>query len=281
MRVFFSYPFRREGGILSFILKDPKLLQKELGNQIGELNAEMKRIIESVNLYLAFNAIRYNIPLAFLHHEEVLKFDERKEEDIKKALQELKRLIDKLMNRRIEREDNNIRITYRPLDHRKILSIYLTQALGTSIFRFWKEEFKPLIVYDTDGKWVDIRKLLKLFREVYARLNFNLNSRFLERDVVEICSFKNNPKLKEGPKRLTELLKNKRENQRGKGKNNEKRREALIVFSDIKRNFFAHSGFLREITLVKKINDTMLVKWEPAKNITFNTIKEWLKRPES
>ncbi|MFN3384504.1 MAG: TM1812 family CRISPR-associated protein, partial [Archaeoglobaceae archaeon] len=98
---------------------------------------------------------------------------------------------------------------------------------------------------------------------VYKNVGLDLNSVFLERDITEIeDATKNRERLEWRP--LIKLYK-------------EKVRE-MGGSKDKKRNFFAHSGFLKEYTEIKVSNREIYLRWNSEK---IEEIKKWLLRPKS
>ena len=275
VKAFFSYPMKEGIKLLDLFAGEAK----EEGKNIIESSKTIKRmyneIKQAVDLRAEFNAVLYNVPLAFLHGSDVLRVGSLSEDEINNVFQELEDLIKELRNRRcrLVNEERVIEVEYTPLNHRNIANILLTQALSISIYNFYKNEFTKIIFNDTDGKWIKIDDMLETFSKVYKNLGLYLNIRFLEREIKILKQYKDSKKFEEKNPISLRDLKNKNSN-----KETETKREVQKP-TDPKRNFFAHCGILDNITLVKKIKGELFIRWKLDSNRR-EEIKIWLLKPE-
>jgi len=247
-KAFFSLPIK------SFddknILTNNEPLFKFITNKFGataELLDEfidIKRRINTIlgNLETAFNSILKNIPLAF-YNSELISLDE--------CIEILEKDFIKFLNEITKKElipNNNIYIIDRPEINIIIISnIFFAFSLYKS-FQQFKNKLSKI------GTMEDIKTN---FLDLYENQNLNLvtNKFFLERDLADIEDLCNSEEFK-GEKLLKEL-----KEQGGS--------------SDIKRNFFAHSGFISDWTYVRKENNQIYLRWEPSQ---LNRIKDLINK---
>ena len=194
------------------------------------------------NLETAFNSILKNIPLAF-YNSELISLDE--------CIEILEKDFIKFLNEITKKElipNNNIYIIDRPEINIIIISnIFFAFSLYKS-FQQFKNKLSKI------GTMEDIKTN---FLDLYENQNLNLvtNKFFLERDLADIEDLCNSEEFK-GEKLLKEL-----KEQGGS--------------SDIKRNFFAHSGFISDWTYVRKENNQIYLRWEPSQ---LNRIKDLINK---
>ena len=244
VKAFFSLPTSNPKGICMDRDKRRELHEK-YGRFLDELSKDLKI------LKVAFNAIKYNIPLVF-YHPEILDLDidtKDKEDKLLNVLEELEE------SREIITDGNTLIVTRIVLDSTNVVNTFFAIAMLSSVIDFWKEKIdKP-----------ELDSILETFKELYKNLGLDVNSRFLEGDIMEI---KELTKGLDGEKLLLELY--------AKDSDDQKPRESR----DQKRNFFAHSGLLREITIVRKEGDKILLRYDlelmKKKNIN---IRKWLLNP--
>ncbi len=244
VKAFFSLPTSNPKGICMDRDKRRELHEK-YGRFLDELSKDL-RILK-----MAFNAIKYNIPLVF-YHSEILDLDidtKNKEDKLLNVLEEIEE------SREIITDGNTLTVTRVVLDSTNVVNTFFAIAMLSSVIDFWKEKIdKP-----------ELDSILKTFKELYKNLGLDVNSRFLERDIGEI---KELTKDLDGEKLLLELY--------AKDSDDQKPRESR----DRKRNFFAHSGLLREITMVRKEGDKILLRYDlklmNKKNVN---IRKWLLNP--
>jgi len=173
---------------------------------------ELSRIMKT--LRMAFNAIKYNVPLVF-YHPNILNLDI----DVERIVNNLLEIVEEIEERVVM---DNLTVIRNVLRCDDIVNTFFAISILYSIVEFWREKIS--------GRSPDLDEILRTFKEIYKNLGLDVNSRFLERDVEYI---REKSKDFEGEILLLELL-------------------GCKESRDRKRNFFAHSGFLSEITKVKK-----------------------------
>ncbi|MFQ6127125.1 MAG: TM1812 family CRISPR-associated protein, partial [Candidatus Heimdallarchaeota archaeon] len=216
-------------------------LKGELGRR---LSSDVKLIHELVEqTKVAFNAIKYNAPLA-IFHDEVVKF----EHDPKEGLEALKRVLEAFENEgRVKLDDKIVRSERLRVDKSEVVGVLLSLALASSL-----DGFKKGLPSEVTTNYLENQ-----FTKMYERLGLGLNRKFLSWDLKEVK--KEGEKLSDGEERLYQEL------------------AGFKGSSDIKRNFFAHSGLLREGVIVRKEGDVVILKYDDK---WLEEIKKWLKSPE-
>jgi len=214
--------------------------QKERLGELNKSGTEIKRKFRKMyeELKVAYNAIRLNVPLAFY---ELLDFYEPvKEEDITK-------FVEKFLNP-VEAGDIVERFN---VDGVNVANIFYATALYRSIKEFAGSLSEP----DVDEIW---EKFSSLYR--VKNLGIGVNEYFLQRDLEEIREY--GEKLREGEEEILGRL---------------KYGETFTESAVRKRNFFAHSGFLYEWTILRKYGGKTLLYWVGEGK---NEIINWLLDPE-
>ncbi|MHA1716773.1 MAG: hypothetical protein ACTSXP_14105, partial [Promethearchaeota archaeon] len=152
-----------------------------------------------------------------------------------------------LLNYRVEQpnQENEIFFIYNLLKGKGIINVFFTLALLFSFTRFYNENLKD--------KQPTFAFIEEIFPKIYENLNLDLNTRFLKRDLQEF---------KEGFFR--------QDNRKKHPDTTDIRHDS--AHGDIKRNFFAHSGF--ESTFIDYENGVL--NWKPEK---LNTIRAFLEKP--
>ncbi len=237
VKAFFALPNANVDRIVS----NTRQLSGELVNRlrdIGSNYSELKRRFRTVfrELRIGLNAIRLNVPLAFY---EILEMGEEPE----KIENEMVRFAEEFLN--AVRADDVIENF--PVDGVNVANVFYSIALYRSVRDFKESLDEP-----------EVRKILEIFSEVYKNLGTHVNEYFLQRDVEEILA--RAEKLDNGESCFLGLLKY----------------DSLRRSGNEKRNFFAHSGFLEEYTIVEKRDSGIYVKWDENKKKDF---KKWLLSP--
>lgn len=208
----------------------PRNVKKMLDKRMKKF--KFKNNLESLldELKMAYNAIKLNVPLAFY---QILKMEMDPEPLISEFIKYVKELMYPV------RVDNyTIRL---PIKARQIVNTLLSIALYSSIKKFKHELDEP-----------EVEEIEKKFGEIYSnqKLGLKSNKYFLERDlrnIKEIAS-KNKNKLSQEGEILGKL----------------RSRNPLLYnprpFDE--RNFFAHSGFLDDCTIVSYKEDKIYIRWE-------------------
>jgi CRISPR-associated protein Csx1 len=246
VNAFFSLP-TLDTSAFCVNVDDRKMLNKKYGKFVkGELSKAVKL------LRMSFNAILHNAPLAF-YHDEILNFS-IDVDGIERKLLEIFDDIDE--SRSIEVRDGCAEVRRIVLDSHNVINTFFATSLLSSIVEFWRS--------NVFGCKAELNGVVETFGRIYGNLGLSVNKRFLERDaesIKERCK-----ELKEGEEKLLIDL--------------YAIHGALRGSSDRKRNFFAHSGFLREITKVKKENCEVLLSYDfdAMKRLSID-IEKWLLSP--
>jgi len=214
----------------------------ERAGKIGKRHANVKKKFRKISreLKMAFNSVRYNTPLAFY---ELLKFDT--------DIDETERGILAYCNDYLRSEIS--------MDLRNVTNAFYAIAMMRSFRQF----AKSLKVPSTE-------EMKQRFLELYKNsgLGLGVNGYFLQNDIERIeslaagCFF-------EGKRTILEL-----ENLNSKF---EGIKSSKGLSRDPKRNFFAHSGFLKEWTEVELRDGKVLLSW---KKEWLNEIADWILSPE-
>ncbi len=241
VKVFFSLPTSNPKGICRDVEKRRELKEK-YNNFFNEISKDLK------TLKMAFNAVKHNVPLVF-YHPEILNLDidvVSKRDRLLKILEELEESREIIVN------GDSIIVRRPTLDFGNVANTFFSMAMLQSVIEFWREKVgEP-----------ELNSILKTFEEVYKNLGLDVNSKFLERDVKEI------EEKAEGLRGEELLLNLYPTDQKPKGS------------KDPKRNFFAHSGFLREITRVKREGNKILLRYDVEAMKRRNVdVKRWLLNP--
>jgi len=189
------------------------------------------------NVKIAVNAVKMNTPLAF-YHKEVINFDY----DVEGAERTLWDVIDFALKPRFDGSNKIWRLL---LHGNNVFNTFFSIAMAKSFQEFVK----------TLPEVAEAEELIRVFSDLYEKVGVEANVRFLQRDI-------------DG------LRENVPDGFRGcyaecfDGSGGSK---------DEKRNFFAHSGFLREITIVERQGDKIFVRWDEN---SLKKVRNWLKDPK-
>ncbi len=214
---------------------------KGFGEKIGEIGRKYSGIKEKFRemfreLRIGLNAIKLNVPLAFYEILEMKILVEKVEKEIIEYVEEFLKPV--------RSGDTIERLA---IDGVNVANILYSIALYESIRDFKDTLDKP-----------EVKEILKIFSKTYENLGISVNEYFLERDVGEIIT--NAEKIKEGESEILEILKY----------------GCLRRSGNEPRNFFAHSGFLEEYTIIEKRKGKIYVRWDEKKRKDF---KNWLFNP--
>lgn len=224
---------------------NPRNLSRD-GKVNGEVCKKYNEFLRNLshtlsNLKVAFNSIKYNTPLVLYQPESVnLDLDD----DINMKVRKYIEVIEDLENRKsVTFNDGVIEVKRFAMVERDITNTFFALALMSSIIRFVKDNIRE----------PELDEIFATFKNLYNNLKLELNTKFLDRDIRNI---KRVAKDLTGEKLLSELYKDYDvEEFEEKGKEDEKE-------SDQERNFFAHSGFLREITRIRKEGEKIYVRYD-------------------
>lgn len=221
---------------------------KEIDMKYNLLNKEIKKVLE--NAIMAYNAIRYNTPLAF----SILKLDD--EQKIIKLLSDLNNFCNEILT--IKKDNNKI---YSLNMKRSIYDLYLSLAIYYSIIQNIK-----IIKAKSLNNTIETLDDLKNFMELYNLLELNLNSLFLERDLNEI-EYKSSS-LNDKEVLLKQIY--------SSDDNKENTMPISKHRGNEKRNFFAHSGLESTLCKIYKKDGKIYIKYIEEK---IDIIKKWLLSP--
>jgi CRISPR-associated protein Csx1 len=258
-KAFFELPLKKDFNNLNEIY-DFKEEEEKFSNSRKELKKAMTL------LKLMFNAIKYNAPLTlFKTFQNIEVIELNSSLNLEKLLEELRKILNYINGKReVKFENNAIKVRYPKVNKQLITNIILSLALYSNLreFTFELRKNKPSIN--------QIKQLfLKEDKNVYKTVGLESNGRFLERDLKSIEIKANCLRLNSWIS-LNELSKNAEE---------ENIYECTKKpISDEKRNFFAHSGFLKKFTYIKKDGNEILLSYTCSKE-ALKTIRRWLINP--
>lgn len=205
--------------------------------EINKRYGKVKKKVRNLfsELKIAYNSIRLNTPLAFY---EILKMDA--------PVEEIERELFDFIDAVLEPVRNGNVVGRFQIDGVNVSNVFYSLAMYKSIQEFAKTLSNP-----------ELDEIFKAFSSIYRikHLGLAVNEHFLVRDIEEIKSLK----IEEG---MEDIL-------------------AKLKFGEIRgskdkeRNFFAHSGFLYEYTILKAKDGKIFVGWiENARR----EIKKWLSK---
>ncbi len=205
-----------------------RILEKRMRAQLRFKNdSAMKNLLEE--LKIAYNAIKLNIPLTFY---QILNMEIDPESVVAEFIKYVRELLEP-----VYRENYSIRL---PMNARQIVNTLLSISLYSSIKKFKHTLTEP-----------EIEEIGEKFGEIYSnqKLGLKSNKYFLGRDLRKIKEVTS--KKKSWLSRRGELL--------GKLKSKDPFLYTPKPFDE--RNFFAHSGFLDDCTIVSHKNGKLYVGW--------------------
>ncbi len=285
-RLFFDYPLpaQRINNLKpnSFVRNEniTDQTKKAMGESYGKLFKKIKRILK-LGLFL-HNAIKYNTPLVIYYMKEINRIGEDlTSERVLELLQLVKDLVfrEAWDSPKITRTGNETIISF--IGSNRTTTLYTMQAL--------LETSSLLKIHDKLVQGVDlshgvgIRKIKNDFVEgIYSKnpdlaYEFALNKRMLERDLNEINekTIESKQIEKSSCIRLDKIME---ASERCHSSKEEEKSRQDKKSSDIKRNFFAHSGFLRNIVEICRRDEDILVRYV-LNDKTSKTLADWLSDP--
>ncbi len=184
VKAFFELPFKGRVKADMIFGAGSKEEKEKVMNEVRDLKqyVELRDLVDRLwrKLKPAFNAIKYNIPLAFFH-DKLIHFEEEDMNTSMNTLSKTKELIRILLERTETRiEGNKLFIERIPLNSKVIANILYSAALLESIARFWREKI--------DGREPELGYIEEVFKELYEKLGQKILTYFLERDVREQTS---------------------------------------------------------------------------------------------
>jgi hypothetical protein len=175
-KAFFEFPlrsleFKPEDFVLSPLSGEEK---RELGERLRGPVERLKRVLAEARV--AFNALKYNAPLA-LYHEEIVNL---KAADPAAGLEALRLIVAEVeRRRRVAVEGGKLSVRRLRLNRALVVNAALALALLESLREFHSA--------GVAGAEATPSGLLEVFGKVYGLLGLGLNARFLARDVAELA----------------------------------------------------------------------------------------------
>ena len=282
--IFLRYPLDEERintiniarilGVQGVLIKSDDIL-KDIANSFKFLKSYLKYGLK------LHNAIKYNTPLVLYFHTEILNGQEYSVNEVNKFINELRELIlASLLRFKINVIEGNRQIRIlrtHNIDRDLVLDTLLSIKITQSLLRF-ADTIKYDMVY---SKGVPLSKLRERFipkkqgiKGIYDKFpELYLNEILLTRDLDEIEDVAQ--KLGEGKyivlSRPFTLDESEETNNRGKEEEWSKPKRG-----DIRRNFFAHSGLLRQIVGIYKEKGEIYLKYDMNRKRTDINIDKWL-----
>ena len=243
VKAFFALPNADVDNLCKEVPDEMTEMRTEVNIKYDETKKKFGKMYKE--LKIAFNAIRLNTPLAFY---QILSMDLPADEIESEVMEFVEELL-----KPMRKEKEVLRMG---VDGVNVSNIFYSIALYKSIQEFAKTLSEA-----------EISEIFEKFRSIYRvkSLGTGVNEYFLERDVDDIKEVVktalNEGRIYDGGEELY-----------GKLKHGEVRKS-----KDQKRNFFAHSGFLQEITLVRVRGGKIFVRWMDSE---IKTAKKWIEKPE-
>jgi CRISPR-associated protein Csx1 len=255
VKTFFEFPYKEDKFDPQKLIRNHSDVKREISQKFGR--KQFNNLLEVARL--AFNAIKYNAPLAFL---QLIEFSED-ENVILKNLVEIYNYIES--KKEITLNDNKIYIKRLEINRLDLGNYLLTIALYSSL-----KEFKENINKEKEKTNFEI--ISEYFPKLYKskKIGLGLNVRLLKRDLEEIECVVENAKSKGISLKEYVLLKNLYQNRAEERKCDKK--------GDPKRNFFAHSGLEKTLTYVKvSERDRIELFYSSDRK---SEILSWIKNPD-
>ncbi len=172
VQVFFSLPHANPREIC--VDTDTKV---EINRRYGKLFKEISGLLKT--LRMAFNAIKYNTPLAF-YHSDILNLNV----DVRRIEREFVKVVDELEDLREVVVNGNTITVRRPIvSSRSVVNTFFALSMLSSVIEWSKSLGDP-----------ELDAILGTFRSLYNCLDLEVNSRFLERDIEGIRELAENLK---------------------------------------------------------------------------------------
>jgi len=234
----------------TYIAEEIEELKRGISEKYRGIENKLRDLLS--NLRIAFNAIKFNTPLA-LYTKQLVDLNINAEN----LEEELIAIYKNLLKPKVE--GNRVKTVI--LQGKDLFNLFYSLAL----YKWISCEFKDVSEEPT------IDEIESRFEKLYKKLNLSLNWMFLDRDLKEIkegaCKIPQN-----GWKTIKEI--------KASPSYQPKDFETLKVKevakqSNPKRNFFAHSGLSEDVTMIK-VNGKIRVKYREDR---LREIKEWLKTP--
>jgi len=265
VKTFFEFPYKKNDFYPQGLIEKYSEIKKEISQKFGSYNKQFNTLLDIAKL--AFNAIKYNAPLAFL---QLIEFSED-ENIILKNLMKIYNYIES--KKEIYLNDNKIFIKRLEINRLDLGNYLLTIALYSSV-----KEFKENISKEKEKTNFEI--ISEYFPKLYKskKIGLGLNARLLDRDLKEIKDLIESAKKKQISLEKEISLKDLIQRVDSHRSDETKKESKDIKKSDIKRNFLVHSGLERIVSYVR-INEKG--KIELSYGITYkDRILSWIRHPE-
>ena len=265
VKAFIEWPFKdRHYSFPNIVLKDP-VLKKNIGLKHKVFSRGLRGMLQDIEVF--YKAVKHNIPLLLFRYpfkadRKIIDY-EYINDSIDKIFYDFVDNVIRLSIPSISSTDGRIVIESNQLNYRYFLNVLISFALYQGLRNIFKIPLDtPTFEVAEDGK---LKGDFKYIVDSYELLGFNLNARFLERDLREIWNYRDY--VSSEWTSLKELMEEKEDNSK-------KESRAKAYYSDDKRNFFAHSGFLRQIVSVRRVDGRMEIKYNDD---AFNLISKWIR----
>jgi predicted HTH domain antitoxin len=266
VKTFFEFPYKKDKFYSSNLIEKYSEIKREISQKFGSYNEQFNTLLDIAKL--AFNAIKYNAPLAFL---QLIEFSED-ENIILKNLMEIYNYIES--KKEITLNDNKIFIKRLEINRLDLGNYLLTIALYSSL-----KEFKENINKEKEKTNFEI--ISEYFPKLYKnkKISLGLNARLLDRDLREIKDLVERAKEKGISLERDTLLRDLFQRVDFYKSEEIKKESKDMKVSDIKRNFLVHSGLESTVTYVK-INEKGKLELSYGTTHKYE-ILNWIRSPEN
>jgi CRISPR-associated protein Csx1 len=262
VKTFFEFPYKEDKFDPQKLIRNHSDVKREISQKFGR--KQFNNLLEVARL--AFNAIKYNAPLAFL---QLIEFSED-ENIILKNLMEIYNYIES--KKEIYLNDNKIFIKRLEINRLDLGNYLLTIALYSSL-----KEFKENINKEKTNFEIISEYFPKLYKN--KKISLGLNARLLDRDLREIKDLVERAKEKGISLERDTLLKDLFQRVDFYKSEEIKKESKDMKVSDIKRNFLVHSGLENTVTYVR-INEKGKLELSYGTSHK-DEILNWIRSPEN
>ena len=264
VKTFFEFPYKEDKFDPQKLIRNHSDVKREISQKFGR--KQFNNLLEVARL--AFNAIKYNAPLAFL---QLIEFSED-ENIILKNLMEIYNYIES--KKEITLNDNKIYIKRLEINRLDLGNYLLTIALYSSL-----KEFKENINKEKEKTNIEI--ISEYFPKLYKnkKISLGLNARLLDRDLREIKDLVERAKEKGISLERDTLLRDLFQRVDFYKSEEIKKESKDMKVSDIKRNFLVHSGLENTVTYVR-INEKGKLELSYGTSHK-DEILNWIRSPEN
>jgi CRISPR-associated protein Csx1 len=264
VKTFFEFPYKKNDFYPQGLIEKYSEIKKEISQKFGSYNKQFNTLLDIAKL--AFNAIKYNAPLAFL---QLIEFSED-ENIILKNLIKIYNYIES--KKEITLNDNKILIKRLEINRLDLGNYLLTIALYSSL-----KEFKENINKEKKNFEIIFEYFSKLYKN--KKISLGLNARLLDRDLREIKDLVEKAKEKGISLERDTLLRDLFQRVDFYKSEKVKKESKDMKVSDIKRNFLVHSGLENTVTYVR-INEKGKLELSYGTSHK-DEILNWIRSPEN